>query len=85
MYLVIKETQNDNKFNQIPLRLYKDIYKAYDFIQNYIKESSEDYYVKNIVLNKNDINKRYIINQRWFLKYKNGRRYTLKIRYFKVF
>ena len=83
MYLVIKETQNDNKFNQIPLRLYEDVYKAYDFVQNYIKESLGDYDAKNILVN--DITKRYIINQRWFLKYKNGRRDTLKIKYMKLY
>ncbi len=83
MYLVIKETQNDNKFNQIPLRLYENIYKAYDFVQNYIAESSGNYYAKNIIVN--DITKRYIINQRWFLKYKNGRRDTLKIKYMKIY
>ena len=83
MYLVIKETQNNNKFNQIPLRLYEDVYKAYNFVQNYIAESSGEYSIKNII--PSDITKRYIINQRWFLKYKNGKRDTLKIRYFKVF
>ena len=40
MFLVIREVTGNNKHTKIPIRLYKDAKDAYNFVNNYMKESS---------------------------------------------
>lgn len=84
MFLVIREVIGKNKHTKIPLRLYENAKDAYNFINNYMKESSGEYWTK-IWFEPSTLDNKFIQRQLWWRKLKNGDRESLNIRYMKVY
>lgn len=83
MYLVIKEIRGQ-KEKQIPLRLYQDCLNAYNYVEQYMKDSSGNKWNKELIEPRH-ICKRFIIKQRWLRELKNGDIECLKVRYMKIY
>lgn len=84
MYLVIRRIVGKNKNTQKPIRLYQDAKKAYDFVNNYMKESSNEHWTK-IWFEPYDLTNKFIQKQLWWRKLKNGNIEYLNIRYMKMY
>lgn len=84
MYLVIREVRGKNKNTKIPLRLYEDAKKAYDFVNTYMKESSGEYWTKTW-FPPSFLNNKFIQKQLWWRKLKNNNTEYLSIRYVKTY
>ena len=83
MYLVIKEIRSNKKEKQIPLRIYEDKLDAYNYIEQYMKESSGEKWHKELI--SKNVYKHYLIKQQWFRELKNGDIECLKIKYMKLY
>lgn len=84
MYLVIREIKEKNKNTKIPLRLYEDAKKAYNFVNNYMKESTGEHWTK-IWFEPSLLDNKFIQKQLWWRKLKNGSTEYLNIRYMKIY
>lgn len=84
MYIVIRRIVGKNKDTQKPIRLYQDVKEAYNFINNYVKESSCEHWCKE-VFEPYNLTRRFIQKQLWIRKLKNGNKEYLNIRYMKVY
>lgn len=84
MYLVIREVIGENKHTKIPIRLYKNAKDAYYFVNNYMKESSGGYWTK-IWFEPSFLDNKFIQEQIWHRKLKNGNIEYLNIRYMKMY
>jgi translation initiation factor IF-2 len=84
MYLIIKKIKNNNKTKEIPLRLYENVYNAYEYTEQYMKDSSGKKWHK-VIFEPTDINTHFIVKQQWYRELKNGNIESLKIKYLKVY
>lgn len=84
MYLVIKEIRGEKQYQQIALKLYTNSIDAYNYIEQYMKESSGEKWHKELITPRH-IYKRYILKQKWFRELKNGDTMALKVKYLKAY
>lgn len=84
MYLVIKEIRGKINQKQVPLRLYKKGIGAYNYIEQYMKDSCGEKWHKE-TFNPLPITNKFICRQRWLRKLKNGDIECLKVKYLKVY
>lgn len=84
MYLVIREITGKNKKIQKPIRLYENAHSAYEYVEQYMKESSGKIWHK-IIFTPLDITTNFIKKQQWYRTLKNGDTEHLKIQYMKTY
>ncbi len=84
MFLVIREVIGKGKRTRIPLRLYQDAKEAYNFVNNYMKDSSGEHWTK-IWFEPCELNNKFIQKQLWWRELKNNSTERLSIRYMKVY
>lgn len=78
MYLIIHKIGE----RQIPIKLYENAKQAYNFIKEYISESSKSWCKVHLFINEN--NNKSIAKQRWYTYHENGVREEIGIRYMKL-
>lgn len=84
MYLVIREVTGKSKRTRMPIRLYEDAKEAYNFVDNYMKDSSGEHWTK-IWFEPSVLNNKFVQKQLWWRKLKNGSTEYLSIRNMKVY
>lgn len=84
MYLVIKNLEQDYKFKSTQLRLYQNWKDAYNYAEQYVKESSGNHWTAKGYYAV-ELTKRFALSQFWYRRLKNGNIEKIKIIYMKVY